>query len=875
MLVPISHLPAAAPPPRLILFLRRPQPPSTRPTLSSQPASHPPITACPPTPPHPKLPTPTHMDPDQVAAATGVQSDDLGDTTSSADGGCGGGGSGSGDGDSWARALLRRGWDFSRKAAIAGVAATAAPVVAPPLLVLSVAGVALSLPFAAYLATFFATERLMAALLPPPPRAQPYHNCDWDLEDDEFVDAPEAPGGEVLAHDYWNDAEDDTIMEEDERYASLPLSRECRFSEHPVQALNDDHDAMSEGEFRFRESGRGSSALDNRSEKEEENEYITMEAQALPSRGVDDSRSAAPKLCEEEDKIPIIVEAPVAAVEPIQALSASDNGDKIEIGKRTAMEEMDSSKEMVPPGIDINIDTTEISDFPVLVLGKHDTVVQTEAECEVSVRKSGQDSLVSDTGDRTEEMPQEEVNVSESLVPHDNTLQSKMEGDVAVEMVLEEVTINTDHATEGFGLQMDAIATELPESESLHPSDLVAQEPQGMREAAYVNDILESNLTEDIVLDIGDTNIEGVGQNGEENVSSVISVVTVDDVLDLSCSTSTPNVSAISDDDMMKIESRPDLDCPNKRTGMENTWVREGSRNKEVVENKVSCSCFTPLFRTSIIFLIIQNSAKTEENKSVDCNVPTRSMALQDTDVSPMQDDQSKREDDVTVEMVLEEVTSTTDLDKDELVGVQVDIIASGSGSLPVSDLVAQELQAVTEAAVVDDIQGSTAREDIATDIDNTNTGGVEHHSERGASSFISGASLVTMDDAGDVMCGRREPYVSGISEDIKRVKGRVDIDQHPLETTGFEDKLMNEGLKRDVLAEDKDNYSKEQLREQLDTLRTITGYRPATCLTLEDEIAGLYIFVGVEPPASSRDDSDLTEINVKLRFLKSIIGVE
>ena len=64
-------------------------------------------------------------------------------------------------------------------------------------------------------------------------------------------------------------------------------------------------------------------------------------------------------------------------------------------------------------------------------------------------------------------------------------------------------------------------------------------------------------------------------------------------------------------------------------------------------------------------------------------------------------------------------------------------------------------------------------------------------------------------------------------------------------------------------------------MREQLDTLRTITGYRPAASLTLEAELAGLYIFIGVEPPVSSRDASDLAEINMKLQLLKSIIGVE
>ena len=64
-------------------------------------------------------------------------------------------------------------------------------------------------------------------------------------------------------------------------------------------------------------------------------------------------------------------------------------------------------------------------------------------------------------------------------------------------------------------------------------------------------------------------------------------------------------------------------------------------------------------------------------------------------------------------------------------------------------------------------------------------------------------------------------------------------------------------------------------MREQLDTLRTITGYHPAASLTLETELAGLYIFVSVELPVSSRDTSYLVEINMKLQLLKSIIGVE
>ncbi|CAN6218695.1 unnamed protein product [Urochloa humidicola] len=788
------------------------------------------------------------MDSDQATAA-GIQHDDLDDTTTYyADDGGGGGSD-----ESWGRALLRRGWDLSRKAAIAGVAATAAPVVVPQLLVLSVAGLALSLPFAAYLASFAATERLMGALLPPPPpRAQPYHAWDWDLDDDEFLDASEAPGGEAHVFEYWSEAEGEGFVEEDEdeRYPSLPLSREPRLFEEPVPPLSDEEGALSEAEFRFQELGHESNVLDNSVQKEEDDEYITMEA--LPPRGIDDSRSAAAELSEEGDSVPRIEEALVAADEAVQELSASDSGDKTEDGERTAMQEMESSKGMVSPGIDIG--TTEVSGLPVLILGKDDSVVQREGECEVSDRKPGQDSLVSDVGDKTEEilsivsskteeMPPQEVNVSESLVPDDNTQQREMEGDVTMEMVLEEVTINTDPVTEvEAGVQMDVIATELPECEPLHPSDLMAQESQAMAEAAYVNDILESTLTEDVVTDIGDVSTD---------VTSVVTMATVDEVMDPPCSTSTPNVSTVSDD-TVNVESRPDVDHSNQTTGVEYTLKNKEFREKELDEDK---------------------SAKTESN-SMGGMVHTRSMAPQDIDVttSPVPDDQCKREDEVAVEMVLEEVTSTTDLVTGEVVGVQVDIMASGSDSLPLSDLVAQELQAMTEAANVDSIQGSGVRGDIMTDTDDKEN--VEHHSEGGASSFISGSSVVTMDEAEDVMSSRIKPYVSAISEDMMSVEGNPDVGQSH-KTIDFEHKLKSEGLKKKVVTEDKDNYTEEQLREQLDTLRTITGYRLATSLTLEADLAGLYVFVGVEPPASSRDPSDLTEINMKLQFLKSIIGVE
>ena len=57
-------------------------------------------------------------------------------------------------------------------------------------------------------------------------------------------------------------------------------------------------------------------------------------------------------------------------------------------------------------------------------------------------------------------------------------------------------------------------------------------------------------------------------------------------------------------DDMMNVESRPDVDHSNQITGVEHTLAKKGLGEKELVEDKVSGSWFTPSFKISIIFFI-------------------------------------------------------------------------------------------------------------------------------------------------------------------------------------------------------------------------------------------------------------------------------
>lgn len=69
--------------------------------------------------------------------------------------------------------------------------------------------------------------------------------------------------------------------------------------------------------------------------------------------------------------------------------------------------------------------------------------------------------------------------------------------------------------------------------------------------------------------------------------------------------------------------------------------------------------------------------------------------------------------------------------------------------------------------------------------------------------------------------------------------------------------------------------YNEEKIWEHIEALRTIVGYKTAPQATCVEELKALYIFTGVEPPVSFKDPSDLVDVNVRLRFLMSIVGVK
>ncbi|XP_062003271.1 uncharacterized protein LOC133720815 [Rosa rugosa] len=66
-----------------------------------------------------------------------------------------------------------------------------------------------------------------------------------------------------------------------------------------------------------------------------------------------------------------------------------------------------------------------------------------------------------------------------------------------------------------------------------------------------------------------------------------------------------------------------------------------------------------------------------------------------------------------------------------------------------------------------------------------------------------------------------------------------------------------------------------DKIWKQIDAIRNIVGYKVTPHASYMEELQALYIFTGVEPPTSFIDPPDLAQVDNKLRFLMSIIGLK
>ncbi|XP_047043123.1 uncharacterized protein LOC124647197 [Lolium rigidum] len=313
---------------------------------------------------------------------------------------------GGGDG-SWACRLLRCGCDFARKAALAGAAMTAAPVVLPPLVVLSAAGVALSVPFAAYLASLAATDYLTRALLRAcQPPSQPYHHRRQEFDggvEQEFLDASEAYFRD--APPFGNFSAETARGGEDERGTPLLLPRHPGFPE-ASSAANAGGKAV-EGEYSARESGQISYTSTRGDDTEE-----ALSGDFAVSTSAKNEDSQVRKLGQGEFSVPD------PGQQPFQSENWSEKEGDVyskykeeEDGRST--EENKATKEKLSQGF-------SSPESRVPASGDKDSVVQEKGEGEFSAQNSGQYSLLSSLGNENEQgMAMEEKGYAEEMPPRD------------------------------------------------------------------------------------------------------------------------------------------------------------------------------------------------------------------------------------------------------------------------------------------------------------------------------------------------------------------------------------------------------------------------------------------------------------------------
>ncbi|KAJ3671943.1 hypothetical protein LUZ60_008022 [Juncus effusus] len=95
--------------------------------------------------------------------------------------------------------------------------------------------------------------------------------------------------------------------------------------------------------------------------------------------------------------------------------------------------------------------------------------------------------------------------------------------------------------------------------------------------------------------------------------------------------------------------------------------------------------------------------------------------------------------------------------------------------------------------------------------------------------------------------------------------------------SSGLSSEFTSAGDAQSTMTTDREEkqYNKKQLWEQVRSLRIVIGYKDPICKNLPDEMRALYHFTGVELPLTAADVTSIMDLNYKLHFLKSVIGVK
>uniref|UniRef100_A0ACD5TXM4 Uncharacterized protein n=1 Tax=Avena sativa TaxID=4498 RepID=A0ACD5TXM4_AVESA len=642
-----------------------------------------------------------------------------------------------------------------------------------------------------------------------------------------------------------------TLEETKSESMNETVSQGLYFPESRVpSSVDDDNVVQEKGEGKFSAQNSGQYSLSsNTGDKNEQG--MTMEekksTEDIPPRDFVVSEPPAPVLHAEDDVVPTNEGFEVAVQEVLE--EANSDTDLV-IGKEAA---------------DVQVEITAIAAPESEIL----------PQSNLAARDSPVDLV-------TGEVVDVDAGIAAAAEPESEVLQPTSES-------------QCDPATrESVDVQVDMVSAAVPGSEVLPLSSLAACESQAIAETAHVGETTGITVMEDTVRDFGDVSKKEGAKTMEENKSEstnetvpqgfyfpelrVPSSVDEDNVVQekgegefsaqnsgdysLLWNTGDKNEQGIIMEENKSIEDMPPGDSVISASSVpvhrdEDNVVQSKERFEVAVQEMMGeANSTTDLVMGEVadgqVEIIAIAAPETEGEVLPPSNVVARELPSDLAAAAPGSE--------VLHPSNLATSGSPADPVTGEIAVMQVDIVAAaapGREVLPLSSLADFESEAVAENAHVGEVTGITVMEDIVRDFGDVSTEGV---------SFV---SVESVHDGEDVMSSGTTPYFSTMEEEMI---------EEPNQSTGVGYAMMNEAFGSRTLAGGEAHYTEELLREQLDTIRTITGYGAVSSPTLEGELAGLYIFVGVEvePAVGAVDTSDrLMELNAKLRFLKSIIGVD
>ncbi|KAI7740846.1 hypothetical protein M8C21_005701 [Ambrosia artemisiifolia] len=117
-----------------------------------------------------------------------------------------------------------------------------------------------------------------------------------------------------------------------------------------------------------------------------------------------------------------------------------------------------------------------------------------------------------------------------------------------------------------------------------------------------------------------------------------------------------------------------------------------------------------------------------------------------------------------------------------------------------------------------------------------------------------------------------KENTTDDIGNEVKKDADDDNVDVVARAPSKHETDTDNANVVYKKMSSREENLDEEKIWEKIAAMRTIVGYKAPTQPTCIGELKALYVFTGVEPPASFDADSDL---DAKLKFLMAIVGVK